>query len=392
VRARFAAVPLGACIALSTAASAPAASPSATGAASPSTVAPGRSTLLTVSVTPGTAPLSTGLMVTCNLSSIGGDFIQLFSDDGGNGDAHASDSVFSYRATVPMTSGAGARSLSCVISDAQGRAATTQIALTVDASANQAPSVTAGGPYTAAEGTPLVLTAGGADPESDPLVYAWDLNDDGVFETPGQRATFVADDGPSTRWVRVRASDGLLDAVERVPVTVTNVPPTASLRVPADAQAGSTFAASLAAPADASAADSVAGFEYSFDCGAGYGPYTSAPSAVCEAGTSGSIAVGGRIRDKDGGVREYRATVRAGLSPTGLCELTRSLSRRPHVADRLCEQLAKAERARSPRKRRHHLRAYRQQVRAQTGTKRGKAFRPADGALLQRLARRLEGR
>src|SRR5207244_4538507 len=45
--------------------------PSGTGAANPSSVSPGGSTLLTVTVTPGENPTSTGLCMTCNLGSIG---------------------------------------------------------------------------------------------------------------------------------------------------------------------------------------------------------------------------------------------------------------------------------------------------------------------------------
>ena len=52
--------------------------PSGTGAANPSTVPAGSSTLLTVTVTPGTNPTSTGLTVTGDLSPIGGSPTQTF--------------------------------------------------------------------------------------------------------------------------------------------------------------------------------------------------------------------------------------------------------------------------------------------------------------------------
>jgi PKD domain len=329
-------------------------------------------------------------MATCNLSSIGGGFSQLFFDDGSAGDLHAGDLVFSYRAAVPKTATTGFRSLSCVVSDAQGRIATPQIALTVDTAANGAPTVSAGGPYRVDEGSSVTLAAVATDPEDDPLAYAWDLDGDGVFETPGPTATLFADDGPATRQVRARASDGLLDATDSATVTVANVAPTASLRLPGSPVSGSSFTVSLDAPADVSAADALAGFDYSFDCGAGYGAWASSPSASCASGNPGTVAVGARIRDKDGGVSEYRGAVELASSFESLCTMTRTLSRKARVADRLCRQLAKAERARTETKRRKRLRAYRFQVRAQTGAKRHKAFSPADGALLQRLARELE--
>src|SRR6266850_2900621 len=63
--------------------------PTGVGAANPSSVAPGNSTLLTVTVTPGTNPPSTAHTVSANLSSIGGSASQLLLDDGTNGDVTA---------------------------------------------------------------------------------------------------------------------------------------------------------------------------------------------------------------------------------------------------------------------------------------------------------------
>ncbi len=60
--------------------------PSGTGAATPPSVVQGGSTLLTVTVSPGTGPASTGIVVTGDLTSIGGSGTQQFLDDGMNGD------------------------------------------------------------------------------------------------------------------------------------------------------------------------------------------------------------------------------------------------------------------------------------------------------------------
>jgi endonuclease G len=98
--------------------------PSGTGAASPSTVVQGNSTLLTVSVSPGSNPTSTGITVTGDLSSIGGSSIQAFTDDGGNS--------FSFNATVSFVA-TGPKSLPITILDAQGRTGSTSIDLTVEA-------------------------------------------------------------------------------------------------------------------------------------------------------------------------------------------------------------------------------------------------------------------
>ena len=63
--------------------------PSGAGAASPASVIQGGTTLLTVLVTPGANPTSTGIVVSGDLSSIGGSATEPFFDDGTNGDATA---------------------------------------------------------------------------------------------------------------------------------------------------------------------------------------------------------------------------------------------------------------------------------------------------------------
>ena len=105
--------------------------PTVAGAASPSSVDSGATTLLTARVTPGANPASTGLAVTGDLSSIGGSSAQDFFDDGTNGDAVANDDTFSYLATVDAATSAGAKSLPLSVSDGQGRVGTGAIQLTV---------------------------------------------------------------------------------------------------------------------------------------------------------------------------------------------------------------------------------------------------------------------
>lgn len=105
--------------------------PTGVGAASPNPVAAGSVTLLTVNVTPGANPTSTGLIVSADLTALGGVAAQALVDDGSNGDATAGDNVFSYLSFVASATVPGAKSLPVSISDAQSRSGNTTINLTV---------------------------------------------------------------------------------------------------------------------------------------------------------------------------------------------------------------------------------------------------------------------
>jgi len=108
-------------------------SPTGVGAANAASVAAGAQTLLTVTVTPGANPASTGKRVTGDLSSIGGSPAQQFFDDGTHGDATANDGVFSFQATVAAATTAGSKVLPISIVDDQARTGCTSISLTVTA-------------------------------------------------------------------------------------------------------------------------------------------------------------------------------------------------------------------------------------------------------------------
>lgn len=105
---------------------------SAVGASDPDFVlAGGASALLTVSVTPGTGPISSGITVEANLLAIGGAPTQAFVDDGTGGDVTAGDNVFSYLATIPAGVPAGDYSFSAIARDAQLRSTSAEIPLSV---------------------------------------------------------------------------------------------------------------------------------------------------------------------------------------------------------------------------------------------------------------------
>jgi len=94
-----------------------------TGAATftPAAVEQGCNTLVTVQVTPGSSPASTGTTVLADLSAVGGvSGTQLF-DDGTNGDVTANDNIFSLLVTVPGGHQPGSYRIPFVIEDDQCR-------------------------------------------------------------------------------------------------------------------------------------------------------------------------------------------------------------------------------------------------------------------------------
>jgi len=118
--------------------------PTGQGAATPNSIytcGPGGNTLLTVTVTGGFNPTSTGITVTGNCSSIGGAAAQVFYNDGTNGDAVAGDNIFSYRATVPDTVSSGAKSIQFSVNDAEDRSSAGTMGLTVSACPTGGPDV-----------------------------------------------------------------------------------------------------------------------------------------------------------------------------------------------------------------------------------------------------------
>lgn len=105
--------------------------PSGTGAANPNSVLPGDTSKLTVNVTPGANPASTGIAVTADLSSIGGLPNQQFFDNGTNGDVTPNDNIFSYDATVTDSTTPGQKTLSFTITDVELRSGNGTIGLTI---------------------------------------------------------------------------------------------------------------------------------------------------------------------------------------------------------------------------------------------------------------------
>ena len=223
-----------------------------------------------------------------------------YAFDCGDGSGYGAFSAAST-ATCPAPA-RGTLSVGGEIKDKDGGIREYRSSVTVN---GRSPVVDAGGPYAVDEGGSVTVAATGSDPDGDAITYAWDLDNNGSFETAGQSAVFHAGDGPATQTVSVQATDSTgATATSSATVTVRNVPPTATFNAPANATVGVPFTISLSSPHDPSALDTAAGFSYAFDCGdgSGYGPFGSSASTTCSTLVPGTLTVRGEIKDRDGGL------------------------------------------------------------------------------------------
>ena len=68
----------------------------------------------------------------------------------------------------------------------------------------RSPVVDAGGPYAVDEGGSVTVAATGSDPDGDAITYAWDLDNNGTFETAGSRRFSTPATGRRRRRCRCR--------------------------------------------------------------------------------------------------------------------------------------------------------------------------------------------
>ncbi len=97
-------------------------SPTATASATPNPAAPGGSTTLSGTITPGQNPASASYTVTCDLSPIGGSTTQALAVNG---------TSFSFNTAIGALISPNAYSLACTVTDDQSRSTNFNIALTV---------------------------------------------------------------------------------------------------------------------------------------------------------------------------------------------------------------------------------------------------------------------
>jgi hypothetical protein len=180
---------------------------------------------------------------------------------------------------------------------------------------NVPPVPSAGGPYTANEGSTLTLHGSAADTADETLTYAWDLG--GGATATGASPTITVGDGPAVQPVKLTVcADHGACASDATAITILNVPPTATLTAPASAAEGSSATVSITGATDASAADVAAGLHYAIVCDGSslaaltYASASTTPSMTCPAVDGpGDIAVRARVIDKDGGFVELTKTI-----------------------------------------------------------------------------------
>ncbi len=184
--------------------------PSASGQATPSPVAFDNTVLLTVQVTLGANPTSTGIAVTGDLTTIGGSLGTVFYDDGTHGDVTAGDNIYSLFTSVPFAAGSGSKSLPISVTDAQSRSASTSIALVV-LSPTALAGVGAASPSSVAQSGTVLLTVQvlpGLNPTSTGITVTGD------FSAIGGGSVGFYDDGTNGDQV---SGDGVFSFQTTVP-------------------------------------------------------------------------------------------------------------------------------------------------------------------------------
>ncbi len=165
------------------------------------------------------------------------------------------------------------------------------------------PTANANGPYTADQGQTLTHNASGSDPNGGGVTFGWDLNNDSVFERPGQSITNTwLGAGVFTIGLIVTDTGGLTTTVTTT-VTVNNITPTISsiTRSPASVNQGETVTVTVTATDPGGASDPLT---YAFDCDDD-GAYEIGPqsgnSAACVMRPAGLRTIRVRVTDSNGG-------------------------------------------------------------------------------------------
>lgn len=119
--------------------------------------------------------------------------------------------------------------------------------------------------------------------------------------------SFPTSDGPGqSQNVTITADDGRGGVTSvQFALTVRNLASSATFSNSTPIEVGVPFTLQFNSVSDPSPEDRAAGWSYAFDCSAGFAPFSPTSTVSCTPQTAGARTVRGRIRDKDGAVREY---------------------------------------------------------------------------------------
>ena len=167
--------------------------------------------------------------------------------------------------------------------------------------ANLAPTADAGATYAGNEGTGIQLDGtASTDPGGDALTYAWDLDNNGTYETSGATPLFTAnDEGTYTVGLQVTDSGGLTDT-DSATVTVANVAPTADVGGPYSAEEGGSV--TLDASASSDPGSDTLSFAWDLDDDGLFDDATGA-TVILRGLSNGIYPVAVQVSDGDGGYR-----------------------------------------------------------------------------------------
>ncbi len=178
---------------------------------------------------------------------------------------------------------------------------------------NDAPTASAGGPYTISEGQQLQLNgSGSSDPDGDGMSYLWKINGAGSFTTLSPAIPWSTlesmglGDGPASLTASLQVTDSYgASSTSTSTVTLNNAAPSAVIAGPSNATVGKSASWTFSAT-DPSSADQAGAFSYAIDWnGDGTVDQTvngSNSGSVSHTFTSpGSVTVKVTATDKNGG-------------------------------------------------------------------------------------------
>lgn len=236
-----------------------------------------------------------------------------FNDDEGDiGDGSYLGSATATSLVVPaalLADGPSSRTIRARVIDKNGGFTDYR---TVVGVLNGDPLVDGGGPYSVDEGLKVRLNATAFDVPSDALTFAWDFDNDGLYdEANGAAPDFDAAtiDGPATIIVRLRVtdSDGGV-GFDTAMINVRNVPPIAVPGGPYQVDEGDSV--TLQAVANDIGGDPLV-YEWDFDNDGFYDDASGASPVFSAANMDGLLTfnVGLRVSDGDGGVGLSTTTI-----------------------------------------------------------------------------------